>query len=154
MEVLIVSRRSTIKTIKIICLGLIPLLIIALSGCAGKYRQVSEENRIVLSEGAVMRGIFDKGREAVQYEYILNGNSLKLNGRAYARGHVATLDVRVLFVGEDGYRIDEANVYYSGYRLYSPYPVHNAFQKEFTLPEGTSSITFDFYVEYRTSPDN
>ena len=147
------SKHRIIKLNGIIKLGLVSLLIITLSDCAGKYRQVSEENRIALSEGEVMRGIFERGREAVQYDYLLEGNSLMLNGRAYARGHVATLDVRVLFVGEDGYRIDEESVYYSGYRLYSPYPVHNAFQKEFTLPEGTDSITFDFYVEYRTSPD-
>ena len=147
------SDRHTIKLSGIIRLGLVLLLITTLTNCAGKYRHVSEENRIVLSEGEVMRGIFEMGREAVQYNYILNGNSLKMNGRAYARGRIATLDVRVLFVGEDGYRIDEERVYYSGYRLYSPYPVHNAFQKEFTLPEGTESITLDFYVEYRTSPD-
>lgn len=126
------------------------LLAFILSGCAGKYRFISENNRIPLVAGEVTRGIFDKGRQAVEYNYILRGNSLQMHGIAYAHGHVNTLDVRVLFVGKDGHKLDEKRLYYSGYRIYGAYAVPT-FQKTFNIPAGTDSITFDFYVEYRTS---
>ncbi len=136
---------------QILLFGMILILFASLTSCAVTNRFVAEENRILLTQDEAMRGTFNKGGQVVEYNYQLDGNTLKLNGRVYAHGNVNTLKVRVLFVDDKGYRLDEETVYYSGYRMYKTYGVPNIFQKVISLPQATDSFTFDLYVEYRTS---
>ena len=150
MEISVINRLHPLLNIVSPFLIISTLLAVILTGCAGRYRFVPENKRIHLTEGEVVRGTFEEGRQVVEYDYILRGKSLQLRGFAYAGGNVNTLEVRLLFVGKDGHKIDEKRLYYSGYRIYSTYAIP-AFQKTFNVPAGTDSITYDFYVEYRTS---
>ena len=128
----------------IIALGIMFLL----GGCAGVNRVVSPERQVPLITGERQQGSFSQGVYSLSYEYLVDIDTITLEGRVFSGRSVSSIKVRLLFLDQQGAILAGDYIYHSPYRSYNKWR-RTSFQDSVAIPDGTESVSFDFHVEER-----
>ena len=131
-------------------LSLLLLISLGFFGCSNRH-VASIDNRALVSEKKSNQGIFEDGGLTVRYNYSLNGDKMFLTGDVSYSGRVDSLDVRILFLDPAGTVLQRKIIYYSGYRVFSPWEAERKIQTNLIVPNGATGISFSYSARPRSS---
>lgn len=124
-------------------------LIILAGGCTIAGKPVPADKRIVFDDGQNTEGRFTSGRFSLHYSYKVQGDRLAIRGDFEYGWSYDLLDVRLLFLADDGTIIKRVLVYSSGFRSTGGKEMKKSFKKELEIPPATGGISFSHHTKDR-----
>ena len=140
------KRNSIALTKELVILPLLILATFGLIGCTQVGRLVPADDRILFNDRETGQGTFNSDGLAVDYTYKLQGRDLNLEGNAWYRGGVDSLNVYVLFLDPAGTVLQQRIAYYSGYRVFRHW-TDSSFQESLAVPPGAAGFTFSYSAQ-------
>ena len=143
------NRRVMQKDKAVLLLQVIVLLF--LFGCSVVGTGIPESKRITFAGSQESTGTFKQGLLTIDYTYSLIGNKLSIAGNVGYLGGVDYLDVRVVFVDQQGIVLEQKIVYSIEYRQARGYHEGNSFEKILEMPANSAGFSFIYSSQDRRS---
>jgi hypothetical protein len=120
--------------------GLIFFLFLLIA-CQGVQTTVAPQNRIALLQGGPHTGSWESIDVFIEYQYVKQPGTIKLNLGGHAKRGYDQLSVWVLFLDAQGKILDSKTVFNSGFRQRLTRD-RSSIEKTFEIPEGTTYFSF------------
>jgi hypothetical protein len=118
-----------------------------LVACQG-IRTVAPENRISLLQGGPHSGSWESIDVFIEYQYVKQPGTIKINFGSHAKRRYDQLSVSVLFLDAQGKILDAKSVYHSGYRSKLTRG-KGSNEKTLEVPMGTTHFAFQSMLKIR-----
>jgi hypothetical protein len=117
-----------------------------LIACQG-LRTVAPENRISLLQSGPHNGSWESYDVFIEYQYVKQPGTMKLNFGGYAKRGYDQLSVSVLFLDDQGKILDSKSIFNSGFRSLTRGKDSN--EKTLEVPMGTTQFSFRSFLKIR-----
>ncbi|MEE4242382.1 MAG: hypothetical protein V2I36_13015 [Desulfopila sp.] len=143
------NQRVMQKDTAILLLQIIVLLF--LFGCSVVGTNIPESERIAFAGSQESTGTFKQGLLTIDYSYRLSGSKLSIAGNVGYLGGVDYLDVRVVFLDQQGVVLEQKIVYAIEYRKARGYSEVRNFEKILEMPVNSAGFSFVYSSQDRRS---
>jgi len=123
-------------------------LLFLLTACQGMQTTVAPERRIALHPGGPYDGSWESQDVFIQYQYVKQPGTLKLNYGGHAKRGYDQLSVWMLFLDSQGNILDTKSIFNSGFRQKLTRD-KRSFEKTFEIPVGTTQFAFQSMLKER-----
>ena len=141
------DKKTIIRMLKS---GLIFFLFLLIA-CQGMQTTIAPENRIALLQGGPYNGSWESIDVFIEYQYIKQPGTFKLNLGGHAKRGYDQLSVWVLFLDAQGKILDTKSVFNSGL-LQKSARGRGGIERTFEIPMGTTQFAFQSMLQERLGP--
>ncbi len=131
--------------------GIISCLVffsIVLAACQGLQPTVAPQDRISIRQGGPHTGSWESNDVFLEYQYVTQPGTLKLNIRGGAKRGYDQLSVWILFLDAQGKVLETKSVYNSGFREKLS-RARGGIEKTFEIPMGSTQFAFQSMLKIR-----
>ena len=131
-------------------IGFLVLFSIVLSACVGTQMMVAPQDSISLVQGGPQTGSWESNDVLLNYQYVYQPGSLKLNFSGGAKRGYDQLAIWIRFFDAQGKFLQTENVFNSGFRQkFSSVKENN--EKIFDIPMESTQFSFQSMLKKRTN---
>ena len=114
----------------------------------GVQTKVAPQNRIAILQGGPHNGSWESIDVFIEYQYVKQPGTLKLNYGGHAKHGYDQLSVWELFLDSQGKILDTKSIFNSGFRQKLTRD-KRSFEKTFEIPVGTTQFAFQSMLKAR-----
>jgi hypothetical protein len=119
-----------------------------LATCQGLQTTVAAQDRIPLLQGGPHTGSWESSDVILEYQYVAQEGSFKLNISGEAKRKYDQLSVWIKFFDAQGKVLETKSVFNSGFRMELSRG-KNAIEKTFEIPTGSTQFAFQSMLKER-----
>jgi hypothetical protein len=127
------------------CLLFFSMILVA---CQGLQTTVAAQDRIALIQGGPHQGSWESSDVILEYQYVAQPGSFKLNIGGSAKRGYDQLSVWILFLDAEAKVLETKSVYNSGFREKLPRD-RGGIEKIFEIPMGSTQFAFQSMLKIR-----
>ena len=116
--------------------------------CQGLHSTLAAQDRIALLQGGPHAGSWESNDVFLEYQYVAQGGTFKLNIGGEAKRKYDQLSVWIKFFDAQGKVLQTKSVFNSGFRMKLS-KGRDAIEKTFEIPTGSTQFTFQSMLKDR-----